>query len=207
MKQVIFGIVGGSFVLLTMVLVMTVDGRSIRENELDEALETAVWKVMDNLVATGHYSVADEEEFVADFCQALLEEIQVSDGVAKDDSFRIQVDVTGVDVQQGLLSVSVEESYTSPNGKVCHCQCDATAILEREVMPEEVTLAYMVEDRLYQQYGVLSGNEFLIPSTSPKETGKTFCYWMDTDTGQAAVFPEKAEEDKEYVAVFETNQP
>ena len=40
-----------------------------------------------------------------------------------------------------------------------------------------------------------------------KETGKTFCYWMDTDTGQAAVFPEKAEEDKEYVAVFETNQP
>ena len=66
MKQVIFGIVCGSFVLLTMVLVMTVDGRSIRENELDEALETAVWKVMDNLVATGHYSVADEEEFVAD---------------------------------------------------------------------------------------------------------------------------------------------
>ena len=206
MKQVIFGIVCGSFVLLTMVLVMTVDGRSIRENELDEALETAVCaggKRKSGVLAGG----ADEEEFVADFCQALLEEIQVSDGVAKDDSFRIQVDVTGVDVQQGLLSVSVEESYTSPNGKVCHCQCDATAILEREVMPEEVTLAYMVEDRLYQQYGVLSGNEFLIPSTSPKETGKTFCYWMDTDTGQAAVYPEKAEEDKEYVAVFETNQP
>lgn len=70
MKQAIFGIMCGFIVILTIVAVMTVEGRSTRENEADNALSAAVDEVMENLLTKKDYDIENNEEFVADFCEA-----------------------------------------------------------------------------------------------------------------------------------------
>ena len=59
--------------------------------------------------------MGSQEEFVADFCQALLERVHAGSADATDDHLTIQVDVMGIDVEKGLLSVAVKETFTHPN--------------------------------------------------------------------------------------------
>ena len=142
MKQVVFGLMAGFIIILSLVAILTVEGRSSRENELNQALSAAVEETMTNLCTSKKYAVGSQEEFVADFCQALLERVHAGSGEATDDNLAIQVDVTGVDVEKGLLSVVVRETFTHPNGSIGTVTCDATAILEREKERQEVVISY-----------------------------------------------------------------
>lgn len=191
----------GFIVILSLVAILTVEGRSSRENELNQALKAAVEETMTNLCTTKKYTIGSQEEFVADFCQALLERVHAGRGEATDDNLTIQVDITGVDVEKGLLSVAVRETFTHPNGSIGTVTCDATAILEQEKERQEVVISYYVGDRLYKQYGLLEGETCKRPE-DPEEPGKIFAYWLDNDTGQPAEFPGEVTENKTYVAVF-----
>lgn len=77
MKQIMFGMFSGVFVLLCAIAILTVEGRTNRENELKHALSAAMEETMQNLCMTHKYEVESREEFAADFCQALLQKIQV----------------------------------------------------------------------------------------------------------------------------------
>ena len=201
MKQAVFGLMAGFIIILSLVAILTVEGRSSRENELNQALSAAVEETMTNLCTTKKYTIGSQEEFVADFCQALLERVHAGSGDATDDHLTIQVDVMGIDVEKGLLSVAVKETFTHPNGRIGTVTCDATAILEQEEEKQEVVISYYVGGRLYKQYGLLEGEACKRPM-DPEEPGKTFAYWRDSDTGEPAKFPGEVTENKTYVAVF-----
>ena len=201
MKQAVFGLMAGFIIILSLVAILTVEGRSSRENELNQALSAAVEETMTNLCTTKKYTIGSQEEFVADFCQALLERVHAGSGDATDDHLTIQVDVMGIDVEKGLLSVAVKETFTHPNGRIGTVTCDATAILEQEEEKQEVVISYYVGGRLYKQYGLLEGEACKRPM-DPEEPGKTVAYWRDSDTGEPAEFPGEVTENKTYVAVF-----
>lgn len=201
MKQVVLGMVAGVFVLLCAVAILTVEGRSNRENELKHALSAAMEETMQNLCMTNKYRVENREEFAADFCQALLQRIQVGSIEDRDRNLSLEVNIAEADLQKGLLSVAVTETFSHPNGKTGTIQCSSTAILEQEEEKQEIVLTYYLGDRIYRQFGLLEGDEFKIPQ-DPAQEGKNFVCWIDKETGQEAVFPEKAVENKNYIALF-----
>ena len=204
MKQAIFGIMCGFIVILVIVAVMTVEGRSTRENEADNALSAAVDEVMENLLTKKDYDIENNEEFVADFCEALLEQIQAGSDEDYDKNLSVKVDVAGVDYEKGLLSVHVTEQFTHPNGNIGTLECTSTAILDQRAEKERYTVTYNLPNRLYKQLEVEEGTDFYLPK-APADTsdGAKFQYWMDTETGEKAVFPEKITGNKTYTAVFE----
>ncbi len=205
MKQVIFGVMCSFIVVLVIVAVMTVEGRSTRENEADNALSAAVDEVMENLLTKKKYNIENNEEFVADFCEALLEQIQAGSDKDSDKNLSVQVDIAGVDYEKGLLSVHVTEKFTHPNGKIGTLECTSTAILDQRAEKQRYTVTYNLPDRLYKQLEVEAGTDFYLPKAPTDTTeGALFRYWLDADTGEKAVFPEKITGNKTYIAVFET---
>lgn len=201
MKQIIFGMAAGCIVILCAVAILTVEGKSSRENELKHALSAAVEETMENLCTTQKYTVENQEEFIADFCQSLLQRIHVGTEESRDENLAVEVNVTGVDLEKGLLSVAVTETFTYPNGNIGEIHCSSTAILEQEAERKEVVLTYYLGDRIYRQFGLLEKDDFKVPQDPVTDDG-TFAYWRDLDTGERAVFPEKATVNKSYVAVF-----
>ena len=59
----------GFIIILSLVAILTVEGRSSRENELNQALSAAVEETMTNLCTTKKYTIGSQEEFVADFAR------------------------------------------------------------------------------------------------------------------------------------------
>ena len=201
MKQAMFGVIAGFIVILSIVAVLTVEGRNNRESELETALSASVEETLENLCVDQKYTVETQDEFVADFCQALLGRIQAGTEEAGDENLSVRVDVVEADLEKGLLSVVVTETFTHPNGSLGTVSCSSTALLEREAPRDEVVLTYYVGDQIYQQYGLLEGEDFRVPA-APSLPGRTFSHWAEEDTGQRADFPGKATENRTYRAVF-----
>jgi Na+-transporting methylmalonyl-CoA/oxaloacetate decarboxylase gamma subunit len=202
MKQIVLGVVGTLLVLVSLVAVMTVMGRSVRENELDDGLSAAVDETLTNLAEKGVYPVADEKEFAADFCEALLERIKTGTEEEGDENLKLQVDITGIDVEKGLLSVQVTEWFTYPNGKIGSITKSATALLDQQAPQKQYRITYRSQGRIYQEYGIFAREQFVVPKDPSAISGQVFAYWKDTDTGQQAQFPDTVTEDKTYEAVF-----
>lgn len=204
MKQVIFGMLGTLVLALTLLVSITVLGKTARENELDNALCASVDEVMENLMETGDYRIGDEEELAADFCETLLQEITLGGDEIQDKNFHLQVDITGMDLKHGLLSVQVTESYTHPNGKIGKIKRSATAVYDQKKQRKQCVITYMANERLYKEYGLREGEDFVLPK-SPKsdDEKKKFLYWKDMETGKRAEFPNKVSDSKQYIAVFQ----
>lgn len=122
MKQIVFGVTAGMMIILLIGIMITVHGRTLRTNEAEKSLESAMRMAMEQVDGTG-YTFADREEFVADFLGALL--IQMSS-----DS-DITVRILHADEKRGLLSVEVVECYRHPNGGHGSVSVRRTILLDR----------------------------------------------------------------------------
>jgi hypothetical protein len=202
MKQIVFGVVGAVLLVVSLMAAMTVLGRTSRENEMDDILSAAVDETLSNLTEKQAYSIADEEEFAADFCESLLQEIKTGTEDAADENLKIQVDITGIDVEKGLLSVQVTEWFTYPNGSIGSITRNATALLEQQTQAAQHKITYLVDGVVYREFGITAQEDFVIPTEPGRAEGRKFAYWKDTATGAKAEFPDKVTEDKTYEAVF-----
>lgn len=202
MKQMMMGLVCGLMTIAAIVAVLTIEGRSSRESEMESALRAAVEEAMAALEQSCVYTVAEEEEFIADFNGLLLERIHAGEGEDVDENLSVQVDVTGCDLEKGLLSVCVTERFSHPGGGVGTVTCHATAVLEAHVPPTYHTVTYRTDACIYKQYSIREGQPFKVPD-NPLMPGKTFVAWIDADTGKTAEFPEKADGSRTYIALFE----
>ena len=168
---------------------------------MQNALSSAVEETLQNVCVSKAYALDNRQELEADFCQTLLEKLQTGSEGAKDPNLSVKVEIAAADLEKGLLSVRVTETFTYPNGSVGTVTGSSTAILERETDGREVVITYYVKDEIYKQYGVQSRTAFPVPQAPEAENG-SFCYWIDEDTGEEAVFPEMVSEDKNFRAVF-----
>lgn len=185
MKKVLLGCVFISFIVFGIVIIMTMDGRKIRANEVENALSDAIESTVETMLVKETYTVSDQNEFIADFIQALLLQIE-SDS-------EIKVNVLAADEKKGLLSVEVVENYKHPNGNQGTVSCVKTVILEQsneDQTDDNYTITYYVmaenEEVIYKQYTVECGSSIIVPP-EPQSEGCTFLYWS-TEDGERYVF-------------------
>lgn len=147
----------------------------MRQNELNDAVDSALKDTVENQFDDTTYSVNSNDEFVADFIEALLIQIN-SDST-------ITVNVLGVDYEKGLLSVEVIESYKHPNGNIGAVSAMKTVIFEQDtnnsssVTDEQVKITYLLADNIiYKEFTVKKDSDIIIPQ-NPSMNGKTFLQW------------------------------
>ena len=165
------------FIIISMSIIFTVDGRRISNEETVDSLSSAIESSMQTLT-DNKYKITDNEEFIADFTQALLLQIE-SDST-------VTFHVLDVDCEKGLLSIEVVEQYTHPNGKLGTVACVKTVIFEQDIESSltdanrQVKITYLIPgngtNTIYKDFSVQIGSEIIIPQ-NPTIEGKTFIQW------------------------------
>lgn len=80
MKNIIVGFVITLIVLLSINISMTVNARDIRQQEAENALDSALEGTISTL-SKNTYSINNQEEYIADLVMALTEQIQSDSSV------------------------------------------------------------------------------------------------------------------------------
>ena len=127
MKNVFLGFGITICAIISIVIVMTLCGTNMRQNELNRAVDIALLDTVENQFDSKTYSVSSNDEFIADFIEALLVQIN-SDCTVK-------INILDVDYQKGLLSVEVIEKYKHPIGTEGEVSVKRTVIMEQYMVP------------------------------------------------------------------------
>lgn len=106
MKHTVFGVILTMVFLLLLSCSMSIESRSVRQNELDRMIDTAAEQTIKELkdADTG----ISEENFRTDFIVKLVIRIESDSSLT--------VNNVSFDETEGILSVEVEEHFTYPNG-------------------------------------------------------------------------------------------
>lgn len=151
MKNIMF-MIAGLLVALTLIIgIMSVTGRNAREKEQTESLSQAMRETIDDLSVTGVYTIDNEEEFKADFIQALVDKLKLSgvksqDGsdttVVGDKNMTLQIDFAEVDSENELLMVHVKEKFSYVFGIEGQAEDSAVIIFSEEENVNLHTIRY-----------------------------------------------------------------
>ena len=180
---------------LTLGIIVSAMGREARNVELQSNLSNAVEESLANAMEEKNYTIADQNEFLADVTENITE--------ALDTNSTVDVKVMKVDLNKGLLSLRVVESFNYVNGKTGSVKCDRTVVFDKRGQDDEdkYDVYYYIsadDDRPYKRYTLLKGDTILIPK-EPSRAGYTFEGWKDAD-GNAPVSDQTVESGLTYVA-------
>lgn len=106
-----------------LVSMMTIDGRSNREEELAAELSSCVEESVNTLMAEKQYDMDNRDELLADMAENL--------SVLLDNDSNLRIEVEQADEGKGLLSVRVTAEYVHPNGSVGEVSTCRTVIFNR----------------------------------------------------------------------------
>lgn len=180
--------------VIALASVMTITGRTDRQTELSANLPSAVEETVNTLLVKKQYQLADREEFIADFRENLAKVI--------DSDCDITVNVAGMDLQKGLLSVRVTAEYEHPNGEPGSVTCERTVIFDQTKAEEAgicVVRFYLAPGgECYKQYKLHPG-ECPAPLKSPQSAYGSFAGWFDAD-GNLIDFSQPVDRDMTYYA-------
>ena len=123
MKNVFLGSVITMCGVLFLVIVMTLSGKQLRANELRDAVDNALISTVENQFDEKSYDLNNTDEFIADFMQALL--VQINSDCS------IEIRILNVDQEKGLLSVEVIEHFYHPIGTEGQISVQRTVIMEQ----------------------------------------------------------------------------
>lgn len=180
MKKAIIAICSVVSLLSIVLILFTVQGRNIRQTELDNAVTSSLEKAMAMLKEDDAYKPTTDDELVALFMQSLVVQI--------DSSSNLEVDILEVDVEKGLLSVEATLKYLHPIGTQGTVACQKTIILEQfDVEPEDnmVNVYFISEGTLYKSYEVPKGSVCPVP-VDPSGSG-SFLGWKYVGTDDSAI--------------------
>lgn len=192
MKQIIFSLVSASIMVVIIAVTMVISGRATRQNEVNQALDTAIEQTVDELQAEGEgaYSIDNQQEFLADLSEGILLKIE-SDSA-------IEVKVAGCDIEKSLLSVKVVEYFEHINGKTGTTETERTVILESysKNKKKSCTVTFKVHGIDYKIYRLTEGSRLPIPAAP----GDKFICWLDENGQTADVGSLTADTDLVFVA-------
>lgn len=194
MKNAAIMIVSVILGVIALASVMTITGRTDRQTELSANLPSAVEETENTLLVKKQYQLADREEFIADFRENLAKVI--------DSDCDITVNVAGMDLQKGLLSVRVTAEYEHPNGEPGSVTCERTVIFDQTKAEETgicVVRFYLAPGgECYKQYKLFPG-ECPAPVKAPQSAYGSFAGWFDAD-GNLIDFSQPVDRDMIYYA-------
>ncbi|MCM1257531.1 MAG: hypothetical protein NC307_06720 [Roseburia sp.] len=171
MKHIIYGLVCTLTIVFTVVIALTLQGRTLRSTEIEQALAESVDGALSNLMENNVYPVDSEDLFAADLLQALLAQTNSTSDIT--------VSVLEADFVHGILSVEITEKYRHPNGKKGTVSACRTVIFDRDVEEEEENFEvsfFTGDEELFKRYTV-PGDGYCNMPAEPKIEGKTFKNW------------------------------
>lgn len=183
MKTVAFGISGLAIVMVVLVALLQIVNLDTRAMTFQSSLRHAMESSLDTAITEHAYSIADEEQLVAD----VIEGITLSLGK----NVELAVEVNGVDQELGLLSLTVEATFPGSS--------------EAESAPRVVRIEKTVI--LERSQDDTETDEVVVTFTDPLTNwGKTYRY--SADSGQSIPFPTPAlEEGWEFTGWRSTTPP
>lgn len=184
MKNAVIGFFMVIILIFSGVAIQTAENKTLRKNELDNSLGTAMEQSMKVLTVNPIYHIEKEggtDEFVADFIQGFL--------IKTESDADITLEILDVDVEKGLLDVRAVETYKQiiGYGKIT---CRKTVILDdvREKEDGFYQVAFSEESEegkpdskyILKQVAVHSGDNLtaaVLPKGKRERKGYIFCGW------------------------------
>lgn len=158
--------------ILTLMIVMTINGRMNRSMEVTSNFPSIVEETLENMVLNPKYNIENTNEFVADLVETL--------SMTVDADSDVEVDILQCDKERGILSVRATLNFTHPNGKTGTVSTEKLAIfnqlLEDEV--EQYRVIFYVGSDVYKEYVVTEGTIIAAP-VSPVLSEGVFYRWVD----------------------------
>ena len=209
MKHLVFGVLSGGIVILFVVMLLTMQHKNVRKEELEQSLTEAMETTLQMVKAD------TDRDYTSEDMRTLLIRNLVPQ--MNSDS-ELTVRIVEADAEKGLLSVEVEEQFSYPGGKKGSIQCCRTILAdddgeemekgEREVAMQTVIFYRSREEMeqgksYYKKLEIQKGDY----CTSPAEPvcddlRKKFLEWRDSKD-YLADFTQCVEENQTYYAVFE----
>lgn len=199
MKNIVLLVTTIMVSILTFAIIMTNDGRMVRQAELDDTLSSAVEESIQNIMQSTNYEISEYDAFIADLVETMV--------VPFNSDSDIVVKVMKVDMEKGMLSIRVEANYKHINGNDGKVSCDKTVIFDKlviEVPNTYLITFYQTKDDMdnnadyYKQYTVGDGEIINVPK-APEIEEKTFICWCNED-GSTADFTQPVSGEKKYYA-------
>jgi len=123
MKNIILMISGTIIGVLTLIIVMSIDGRMNRSMELESSLSSVLEETVENVFLKKKYEINDSNEFLADLVSEL--------SVLLDANSDITVSVLQCDKEKGILVVKVTATFMHPNGEKGAVSCERSVIFNK----------------------------------------------------------------------------
>ena len=197
MKNMIMMIISVVIGVLTLMIIMTTEGRSSHSMELHNNLPSVMEEAMYNMAISKDYTIENTNELLADTLEHLI--------FALDAPCDLRVDVLSCDKEHGILSLRATAAFLHPNGNPGEVTCERTVILD--TVPQETTsfytITFFVGNELYKQYTISENDSITAPVPPAAPTGMVFHGWK-TSSGTAAVFNQPVTSNLTYYADIRT---
>lgn len=122
MKQIFVGFTFLSIIIVAVMILFSVHSESARKSEIRTNLTKNVEDALRATKTKDSYTISDTHEFVSDFAQNLLSNID-SDG-------EIDIKVISIDTNNGMVDLEVTESFKYPNGRNKKISVRKTVIID-----------------------------------------------------------------------------
>lgn len=177
MKKIILCLSFFSIAVAVLSIIFSIDSRSLRQQEVKDSLDVSLKSTANAILDKKSYTVANKDEFLADFLQGMLVQIESNSDLT--------LNILDCDEQKGITSVEAVEKFKYPNGKTGTVSAVNTVILESKDMNRTVedqqvfTITYMLpdENKVYKKFHIMNNEELIVPK-DPVVDGKTFKGWM-----------------------------
>ena len=122
MKQIIITIGLAVIIMLVSLIIISVDSKSARQEELNRAVSAALKQTVQDSQVEKQKSISSDKEMIAQFVHILSTSLS-----SKGD---ITIEVMGVDYKEGMLDVLVTQKFEYLNGKSDRIAIRKSAICE-----------------------------------------------------------------------------
>lgn len=122
MKHTVYGISLAALAMAVVAILLGASGKSVRENEIETALNTAIEQALEQITEEGH-GAGDDRGLIGDFNQLLLQQVE-SDS-------EIQVEILTADVKRGVLDVRITDTYQNILGQERKIVCRKLSFRKR----------------------------------------------------------------------------
>ena len=193
MKTTAFGIASFMITFPSILIVLNITTQSQMDTKMQRELSKNMDSALTNAMISKHYTISSEDELIADVLGSIIQ--NTSENVSLDAS------VKAVDLEKGILSLQLAETYKKMNGKDKTITLSKTVVLEAEDdMSDTYLIEFVTEDFNYKTYRIKSGETLVMP-LEPNISGKTFASWtlngVDVDVSTFI-----ADKDYRFVARF-----
>lgn len=171
MKTTTFGVVSWAITVVTIVIVLFICDNHSRTVNLQDNLQEAVESSLDTALCSRSYTIADADELIADMMEGIAVYLNNADS--------LDVDVTSVDMNKGILSVRVTEHYKSVAGETSDISCEKTVLLDHYDTYNIVYGMYAYDGSFvgYKTYEFSKASAHMLVPENPNIYGRTFLGW------------------------------